>query len=61
MTKVDNTHLIGGDQGTRAKRKVSVPPPNARIVPGGTINRLGLGVYVTRVSRPPPLNLFHPE
>lgn len=49
--KVDNTHLIGGDQTTRAKRKVPVPHPNARLVPSGTINRRGLDAYVTGVSR----------
>ncbi|MFC9534451.1 hypothetical protein ACFT38_28490 [Streptomyces sp. NPDC056975] len=50
--KVDNTHLIGGDQSTRAKRKIPTPPPSARLIPGGTINRRGIGAYVTRVSRP---------
>ncbi|MFE1206311.1 hypothetical protein ACFW5V_32010 [Streptomyces sp. NPDC058762] len=50
--KIDNTHLIGGDQTKRAKRKVPVPPPNARLIPGGTINRRGIGAYVAGVSRP---------
>ncbi|MFB6630012.1 hypothetical protein ACFCWY_08960 [Streptomyces sp. NPDC056362] len=50
--KIDNAHLIGGDQTTRAKRKVPVPNPNARMVPGGQINRRGLGAYVSGVSRP---------
>nr|WP_240982079.1 hypothetical protein [Streptomyces sp. R302] len=50
--KVDNTHLIGGDQTTRAKRKTPVPPPNARIITGETINRRGLDAYVAGVSRP---------
>ncbi|MFD7972951.1 hypothetical protein [Streptomyces clavifer] len=50
--KIDNTHLIGGDQSQRAKRKIPTPPPNSRIIPGGTINRRGIGAYVTGVSRP---------
>lgn len=51
--KIDNTHLIGGDQTKRAKRKVPTPPPNARIISGGTINRRGIGAYMSGVSRPP--------
>jgi len=50
--KIDNTHLIGGDQTQRAKRKVPTPPANARIIPGGTINRRGIGAYMSGVSRP---------
>ncbi|MDI3102050.1 hypothetical protein QJ054_33990 [Streptomyces sp. AN-3] len=50
--KIDNTHLIGGDQTKRAKRKVPTPPPNARLISGGTINRRGIGAYVAGVSRP---------
>lgn len=50
--KIDNTHLIGGDQSRRAKRKIPTPPANARIIPGGTINRRGIGAYVAGVSRP---------
>lgn len=50
--KIDNTHLIGGDQTQRAKRKVPTPPARARIIPGGTINRRGIGAYVSGVSRP---------
>lgn len=50
--KIDNKHLIGGDQSVRAKRKIPVPPANAKIIPGGTINRRGLGAYVSGVSRP---------
>lgn len=50
--RIDNTHLIGGDQSKRAKRKVPTPPPNARIIPGGTINRRGISAYVSGVSRP---------
>ncbi|MER7937920.1 MULTISPECIES: hypothetical protein [unclassified Streptomyces] len=49
---IDNRHLIGGDQAVRAKRKVPNPPPNARVVPGGTIQRRGLTAYVSGISRP---------
>ncbi|OEJ21131.1 hypothetical protein BGK67_34960 (plasmid) [Streptomyces subrutilus] len=49
--KIDNRHLIGGDQSTRAKRKVVAPPPGAKIIPGGTIQRRGLNAYVAGVSR----------
>ncbi|MFJ3779818.1 hypothetical protein ACIPX0_49970 [Streptomyces sp. NPDC090075] len=49
---IDNRHLIGGDQTVRAKRKVPAPPPNARLVPGGHIQRRGIGAYVSGVSRP---------
>lgn len=49
---IDNRHLIGGDQSTRAKRKIPTPPPNAKIIPGGTINRRGVDAYVSGVSRP---------
>lgn len=51
--KIDNRHLIGGDQSTRAKRKIPVPPKNARVVPGGTLQRRGIGAYMSGVSRPP--------
>ncbi|WP_454315406.1 hypothetical protein [Streptomyces phaeoluteigriseus] len=51
--KIDNTHLIGGDQTKRAKRKIPTPPPNARIISGSTINRRGIGAYMSGVSRPP--------
>ncbi|GAA1414450.1 hypothetical protein GCM10009601_02280 [Streptomyces thermospinosisporus] len=51
--KIDNRHLIGGDQSTRAKRKIPVPPRNARVVPGGRIQRRGIEAYVGGVSRPP--------
>ncbi|MEU5181130.1 hypothetical protein AB0G49_13870 [Streptomyces longwoodensis] len=49
---LDNRHLIGGDQTVRARRKVPVPPPNAKIVPGGIIQRRGISAYVSGVSRP---------
>ncbi|MFJ4866548.1 hypothetical protein [Streptomyces sp. NPDC088748] len=44
--KIDNRHLIGGDQSTRAKRKVIAPLSGAR-----TIKRRGIGAYVAGVSR----------
>uniref|UniRef100_UPI003F495E6A hypothetical protein n=1 Tax=Streptomyces sp. CA-141956 TaxID=3240051 RepID=UPI003F495E6A len=49
---IDNRHLIGGDQGVHAKRVIPTPPPNARLIPGGTIQRRGIGAYDSRVSRP---------
>ncbi|WP_411147389.1 hypothetical protein [Streptomyces sp. A30] len=51
--KIDNRHLIGGDQSTRAKRKIPIPPKNARVVAGGRIQRRGIEAYVGGVSRPP--------
>lgn len=51
--KIDNRHLIGGDQSTRAKRKIPLPPRNARVIPGGRIQRRGIDAYVGGVSRPP--------
>jgi hypothetical protein len=51
IAKVDKTHLIGGDQSTRAPRKAApVPPPGARILRGGTINRRGVAAYVNGVT-----------
>jgi hypothetical protein len=49
---IDNRHLIGGDQTVRAKRKIPEPPPNSKLIPGGTIQRRGIGAYVSGVSRP---------
>ncbi|MFF0754386.1 hypothetical protein [Streptomyces sp. NPDC004267] len=49
---LDNRHLIGGDQGVRAKRVIPPPPPNARLISGGTIQRRGIGAYVSGISRP---------
>ncbi|MER5737357.1 hypothetical protein ABT117_16985 [Streptomyces sp. NPDC002262] len=49
--KIDNTHLIGGDQTTRAKRKTPAAPPQARLIPGQKIERRGLDAYITGVSR----------
>ncbi|MFI6686617.1 hypothetical protein [Streptomyces sp. NPDC050485] len=50
--KVDNRHLIGGDQSVRAKRRVPAPGPGAKIIRGGTIQRRGIAAYVSGVSRP---------
>ncbi|MDT3398167.1 hypothetical protein RKE29_16205 [Streptomyces sp. B1866] len=49
---LDIRHLIGGDQTQRAKRKRPAPPPNAHLVPGGRIERRGIGAYVVGISRP---------
>ncbi|MGW0757153.1 hypothetical protein ACWD1Y_11795 [Streptomyces sp. NPDC002814] len=49
---IDNRHLIGGDQSQRAKRKIPEPPANARVLPGGVIQRRGIGSYISGVSRP---------
>ena len=44
--KIDNRHLIGGDQREREKRKPVNLPPNAVIVPGPRINRRGIDAYI---------------
>ncbi|MGW7090084.1 hypothetical protein ACWGH2_42245 [Streptomyces sp. NPDC054871] len=49
---LDNRHLIGGDQSQRAKRKVPELPQGAKVIPGGVIQRRGIGAYVSGVSRP---------
>ncbi|MEU9699532.1 hypothetical protein [Streptomyces sp. NPDC047981] len=50
--KVDNRHLIGGDQSIRKKRKLPPPPKGVRIVPGERIQRRGIGAYMAGVTRP---------
>ncbi|MET8346755.1 hypothetical protein [Streptomyces microflavus] len=50
--QIDNRHLIGGDQTQRAKRKIPELPSNAKVVPGGVIQRRGISAYVAGVSRP---------
>ncbi|WP_413100894.1 hypothetical protein [Streptomyces sp. Inha503] len=50
--KVDNRHLIGGDQSTRKKRKVPSPPKDAKIIPGEKVQRRGISAYMAGVSRP---------
>ncbi|MCX4677625.1 hypothetical protein OG413_20345 [Streptomyces sp. NBC_01433] len=50
--KVDNRHLIGGDQSIRKKRKLPPPPKGAAIIPGGTIQRRGINAYMAGVTRP---------
>ncbi|MFE2157097.1 hypothetical protein ACFW9M_04700 [Streptomyces lydicus] len=50
--KVDNRHLIGGDQSTRKKRKTPPPPKGAKIIPGEKVQRRGIGAYMAGVSRP---------
>lgn len=41
QAKINNQHLIGGDQRERAKRKVVNPPPSSVPVPAPRINRRG--------------------
>ncbi|AWI32709.1 hypothetical protein DDW44_30820 [Streptomyces tirandamycinicus] len=50
--QIDNRHLIGGDQTQRAKRKIPEMPSNAKLIPGGKIERRGINAYVAGVSRP---------
>ncbi|MFP3991013.1 hypothetical protein U9R90_26805 [Streptomyces sp. E11-3] len=50
--KVDNRHLIGGDQSRRKKRKVPPPPKGAKVIPSQKIQRRGIGAYMAGVSRP---------
>ncbi|MEU7202864.1 hypothetical protein [Streptomyces sp. NPDC045470] len=51
--KIDNRHLIGGDQSTRKKRKAPPPLKGDTVIPGSTIQRRGINAYMTGVSRPP--------
>ena len=46
--KIDNTHLIGGDQRERAKRKPRAQHPGVLVVPGPRINRRGLDAVLSR-------------
>jgi len=46
--KIDNQHLIGGDQRERAKRIVNKLPANAVIVPGPRINRYGIDAVIRK-------------
>lgn len=50
--KVDNQHLIGGDQSTRKKRKTPPPPKGSKIIPGVKVQRRGIHAYMAGVSRP---------
>jgi hypothetical protein len=50
--KVDNRHLIGGDQSVRKKRKVPPAPRGATLVPGMKVQRRGIHAYIAGVSRP---------
>ncbi|GGW95080.1 hypothetical protein [Streptomyces noursei] len=50
--KVDNRHLIGGDQSTRKKRKLPPPAKGAKIIPGEKVQRRGINAYMAGVSRP---------
>jgi hypothetical protein len=47
--KINNQHLIGGDQSVRAKRLAPpTPPPGARMIPGAYYTRQGVAAYVAR-------------
>ncbi|MER6432138.1 hypothetical protein ABT272_31115 [Streptomyces sp900105245] len=37
------------------------PPPHAKVIPGGTIQRRGIGAYVSSVSRPALWELPHAD
>ena len=47
--KVDNTHLIGGDQTQRAKRKIPQPP--GKIIQTPVIQRRGIDAYINGYGR----------
>ncbi len=44
--KVNNEHLIGGDQRVRAKRKHAELPPGAVVMPGPRVNRYGIDAVI---------------
>lgn len=46
--KIDNRHLIGGDQRERAKRKKTARPVTAIVVPGPRIDRRGIDAVLSR-------------
>lgn len=47
--KIDNRHLIGGDQRERAKRKKPAPrPAGATVAPAPRINRRGMDAYLSK-------------
>lgn len=48
--KIDNQHLIGGDQRERKKRKKPVIPANAKVIiaPAPRINRMGVDAVIRR-------------
>ncbi|MGW1275506.1 hypothetical protein ACWD4V_00920 [Streptomyces tsukubensis] len=50
--KIDNRHLIGGDQSVRKKRKAPPAPRGATLVPGMKVQRRGIHAYMAGVSRP---------
>lgn len=50
--KVDNRHLIGGDQSTRKKRKIPPPPTGTKIIPREKVQRRGISAYMAGVTRP---------
>ena len=46
--KIDNTHLIGGDQRERKKRKIGVVRGDRVVTPGPRINRRGIDGVLSR-------------
>jgi hypothetical protein len=46
--KINNQHLIGGDQREREKRKKRNLPPNAVVVAGPRINRYGIDAVIRK-------------
>lgn len=46
--KINNEHLIGGDQRERAKRIVNRLPAGAVVVPGPRINRYGIDAVIRK-------------
>lgn len=49
--KIDNRHLIGGDQSVRAKRKIMPLPEGAVRVKGPSINRRGIDAVLSGEAR----------
>ena len=44
--KINNEHLIGGDQRERMKRKIIPLPAHAVVIPGPRINRRGIDAVI---------------
>ncbi|MFD3514894.1 hypothetical protein [Streptomyces sp. NPDC058657] len=50
--RLDNRHLVGGDQTKRKKRKLPPPPKGTKVIPGTQVQRRGINAYMAGVSRP---------
>lgn len=48
QAKINNQHLIGGDQREREKRKKPNLPPGAVVVPGPRIHRYGIDAVIRK-------------